>query len=350
MKMMLLQRSFFIFFLISLTLIFSQNAYAQGQSFEDRLPAEIKKSDDAFLTLTSENDNYGSGADQDYTNGIRMTYFKRGMRSPFLVNLADKYIPTFEVNETTSVSYSVGQNLYTPQDTQVAIPNPSDRPYAAFLYGSASFSTLSGNHIDDVELTLGIVGPAALGEQTQTTVHHFLGVNEPQGWDYQLENEPGLIVSWQRQWPEAYATDIDAFRFRVMPHIGATLGNVYTYGSSGLTLQLTPKQFQWQGQPSRVRPAMPGNGFFAVQDNKFAWSLFAGVEGRAIGRNIFLDGNSFEDSPSVDKKYGVADASAGVSLTYGRTQISYTLNWRSREFEGQDDPSIFGAISIGRRF
>jgi hypothetical protein len=344
------QHSLYVWLFIGLALVCPKHVYSKDQSFEDRLPAEIKKSDDAFLTLTSENDNYGSGDDQDYTNGIRATYFKRGMRSPFLVNLADKYIPTFEVNETTSVHYSLGQSLYTPKNTQTAIPNPNDRPYAAFLYGSAGFATLSDNHIDSVELTLGVVGPAAFGEETQTFVHDVLDVDEPQGWDHQLENELGAIVSWQRQWPEVYATDIDAFWFRVMPHTGMTLGNIYTYGSAGLTLQLTPKQFQWQGQPQRVRPAMPGNGFFAVQDNKFAWSLFAGVEGRAIGRNIFLDGNSFENSPSVDKEYFVADANAGVSTTYGRTQISYTLNWRSREFEGQDDPSIFGVISIGRRF
>jgi hypothetical protein len=135
-----------------------------------------------------------------------------------------------------------------------------------------------------------------------------------------------------------------------MPHTGLTLGNIYTYGSGGLTLQLTPKQYKWQSSPLRVRPAIPGSGFFVVPDNRFAWSLFAGMEGRAIARNIFLDGNTFDDSISVHKKYFVADANAGLSVTYGRAQISYTLNWRSEEFEGQSDDSLFGAISLGYRF
>ena len=67
-------------------------------------------------------------------------------------------------------------------------------------------------------------------------------------------------------------------------------------------------------------------------------------------RNIFLDGNSFKNSPSVDKKPLVHDANAGISLTFGKTQLAYTLNWRSKEFDGQDEESLFGALSIARRF
>lgn len=36
--------------------------------------------------------------------------------------------------------------------------------------------------------------------------------------------------------------------------------------------------------------------------------------------------------------------------TDGRLQVAYTLNWRSKEFEGQCDESLFGAISFGYRF
>jgi hypothetical protein len=64
-----------------------------------------------------------------------------------------------------------------------------------------------------------------------------------------------------------------------------------------------------------------------------------------------LDGNSFRDSASVDKKYFVTDASGGLSLTYGRAQVSYTLNWRSEEFRGpRAEEQVFGAITFGYRF
>lgn len=54
--------------------------------------------------------------------------------------------------------------------------------------------------------------------------------------------------------------------------------------------------------PPRIQPSLPGSGFFVPPQDRFGWYLFAGVEGRAVARNIFLDGNTFRDSRSVDKE------------------------------------------------
>ena len=70
----------------------------------------------------------------------------------------------------------------------------------------------------------------------------------------------------------------------------------------------------------------------------------------AFFENSFLDGNTFENSPSVDRKVGVLDANAGLTLSCGRAQIAYTINWRSYEFEGQKRPSLFGSVNLGYRF
>lgn len=352
-----MRRVVFFHFIVVLAALMSGAAYAQAQisalekpSFQERIPQGLLDSDNHFLTLTLENDMFASRSDQNYTHGTRLTYFDVGMKSPDIIAALDGMLPFFTFNETTSVAYSVGQNLYTPDDITSRTPNPSDRPYAGFLYGSAGFSSVNRNTIDSLELTLGVIGPWSMGEEVQETVHDLVGADDPSGWDYQLKNEVGAILSWQRNWPEAYAVDIHDLHLRVSPHAGFSLGNIYTYGSGGVTLQLTPQRYQWQSPPMRVRPSIPGNGFFVVPDNEFAWSAFIGLDGRAFARNIFLDGNSFQDSPSVDKKTFVTDASAGISLSYGATQISYSLNWRSKEFDGQDDPSLFGAISVGYRF
>ncbi len=319
-------------------------------TLEDAIPDDILNEKTRFITLTIENDKFGNGTDEYYTHGTRLTYYDYSAKMPILSGLLDQIVPTFEITDKTGVYYSIGQNLYTPANLTQSNLIQDDRPYAGFLYGSAGFSTLSDNHIDDVEVTLGIVGPASLGEQTQKEVHKVTDSTHPKGWDNQLKNEPGLILSWERQWPSHLNTTIGPLNFRTIPHIGVSLGNVYTYASTGTTLQLTPKRYQWQAQPPRIRPAMPGSGFFAVPENRWAWSAFAGVEGRAIGRNIFLDGNSFTDSHSVDKKYFVADANAGVALMHGNTRITYTMNWRSKEFRNQEQDTVFGALSIGYRF
>lgn len=348
-----------LFFTLSAACLPALAAHAQElpRSKQPKVPLEKQIPDrllpdgrNKFFTVTSENDNYGDGSDQNYTNGVRFTYFEYGAPPPSYAYKLANLLPIFEVNHTTSVYYSFGQNMYTPSDISLAVPPAGDRPYAAFLYGSAGLSSISENHIDSVELTAGVVGPMALGEEAQTVVHQAMGVQTPKGWDYQLHNEPGLMLSWERRWPFALDTKLGSTTLRTAPNIGATVGNIYTYATTGVTFQLTPTKYKWQSTPSRVRPAIPGNGFFAVPDGKFAWSVFAGVQGRAMGRNIFLDGNTFQDSLSVDKKTWVGDANVGFSLTYGRTQFSYTMNWRSKEFTGQTDNTLFGAITIGRRF
>ena len=344
----------FLIFTAFIVVAVASQGFAQQQeegSFKDRIPRELfARKDRSFLTLTVENDLFGGGTDEHYTSGVRLTYFDSSDEASNIVKKLGHMIPFFEPNETTNTYYSFGQNLYTPSVVTTVTPDPADRPYAAFLYGSIGSSTITENHMDDVELTLGVVGPWALGEQTQKFIHKQVDSDDPRGWDSQLENEPGIVLSYQRTWPEAYVADLDPVYFRVAPHAGAAVGNIYTYAAVGMTFQLVPRHAIWQAPPQRVRPAIPGSGYFAVPKDRFAWSLFAGFEGRGMLRNIFLDGNTLRDSPSVDRKYGVVDANVGLSLTYGSVQTAYTLNWRSREFEGQDKNSLFGSVSLGYRF
>lgn len=323
--------------------------------FERSIPQQLIKAQPKFATFTIENDKFGDGADRNYTNGFRMTFYDYEREAPALAHWIDDYVPTFEVTDKTGVYLSFGQNMYTPEDISVKTPDPKDRPYAAFLYGSMGLSNITCDHIDDLEITLGIVGPAAMGEPLQKFVHDVLNVTDPKGWDEQLRNEPGAMLSWQRLWPIAIPPqqkdkDPKKLHLRVAPHVGVTVGNVYTYAATGLSLQLTPDKHKWQSVPLRVRPAIPGNGYFNVPTGEFAWSAFAGIEARAMAYNLFLDGNTFKSSHSVDKKTMVYDANLGVSLIYGKNSLSYTLNWRSKEFYGQNEDTLFGAISIARRF
>ncbi len=324
----------------------------QEETFFEKMPKELfQQPDTSFLTFTSENDLYGgSGTDENYTNGARLTYYDTSRNASRLVEGIEKILPFFEVNKTTNTYFTFGQNIYTPRDITKRVPNENDRPYAGFLYGSVGSNTISGNHMDDIEITFGLVGPDALGEQVQKFVHKLIDSPDPKGWDSQLNNEPALMVAYQRSWPEAFSAEMNPFYLRVAPHLGGAVGNIYTYGAAGVTMQITPSHAIWQGLPPRVRPTVTSSGYFYVPDDGFAWSLFAGVEGRAMAHNIFLDGNSFRSSASVDREIMVVDANAGVTTTYDNIQLAYTINWRSREFTEQETNSVFGSVSLGYRF
>lgn len=304
-----------------------------------------------FLTLVVENDMFGKGTDKNYTSGVRLTYFNVNADFPDIAHRIAALIPTFDINPTSSIFYSLGQNLYTPDNISSTVMMPGDRPWAAHLYTPIGMATLTDNHIDEIEASLGVVGPWALGKQTQSFIHkHISDSPTPRGWHNQIRNEPTLMLGWQRRWPAFVTASAGGFRFSAAPHIGLTLGNVHTFANTGFGFHLAPESDLWQDTPARVRPALPGTGYFEIPEKGWSWFLFGGVDTRAVARNIFLDGNSFRDSPNVSKEHLVGDASLGLALTFQQFRISYTLNHRTKTHKTQNDNELFGAISLNYRF
>jgi lipid A 3-O-deacylase len=132
------------------------------------------------------------------------------------------------------------------------------------------------------------------------------------------------------------------------PDVGLALGNVYTHGQLGLTVRVG-RDLPADYGPPRIRPSLPGSDYFRP-DARFGWYLFAGVTGRAVARNIFLDGNTLADSPSVDKRHFVGDFQMGFAITFPSVRIAYTHILRTREFEHQAEADQFGSLSVSVRF
>ncbi len=313
-----------------------------------------QNTDKSYLSISVENDNLGGGTDRYYTSGVRATWFNSKINVPPIIELIADKIPTFSTDNSTATFFTLGHNIYTPADIRVATQPLGDRPWAAFLYGSVGLANITYNnrlpfHVDELEFTLGIVGPEALGKPIQNFVHKYISNSpRPRGWENQLGFEPGVIISWQRRIPYAFTYDANYLHARVEPNFSVSLGNIRTNAGVGATLVLGSAKEQ--DTPQRVRPAIPGTGVFFTENHKFNWQVFAGIDGRVVARDIFLDGNTFSNSHSVDKKYFVGDASAGLSFTYDDYRMSYTANARSKEFHGQDENSIFGSITLTKRF
>jgi lipid A 3-O-deacylase len=339
---------------ILIFLLSSSPVHAQEgeEILKKEVPQEVTDdTNDNFITFAFENDSIGSGTDQNYTNGVRLTYFDLRAEFPDIAHEIADYAPTFDINKGSSVYYSFGQNLYTPDDISSSVQASNDRPWAAFLYVALGMATQTGDHIDELEATIGVVGPLALGRQVQTVVHrHVTSSPIPNGWSNQLENEPGLILSWQRRWPTALTYEIKSLTLSFAPHIGISLGNVYTYGNTGFSFRISSEKSRSSDTPLRVRPALPGTGYFEVSPDGWGWSLFGGIEGRAVARNIFLDGSTFVSSHSVSKFPVVGDANAGIAVKVGHMRLSYTLVLRSKEFKSQARSDLFGAVNLSYRF
>jgi hypothetical protein len=337
--------------LFRLALAATAAAFATPAMAEDR-PDNEK----GTLTLVGENDSLSSGADRNYTSGIKLAYVSPVDVMPKWVRKLDGITRAVTNARPSFFGVAVGQSLFTPQDIAANPPPPNQHPYAGWLYGQVLMAAEENvvardpRFVDLYELEFGMVGPAALGEQSQSGIHQALGAPDPKGWDYQLEDEFAFAVSLERRWRAEKVFDnlpgdieVDA-----APGVGVTLGTLRTEAKVGASFRLGQNLASDYGAP-RVRPGLGGVGYFRA-DRMFSWYLFGGVDLRAVGRNIFLDGNTYRDSANVNKKPFVVDAQAGLALQTGDWRLAYTYVTRTEEFEGQGEQQDFGALALSWRF
>jgi lipid A 3-O-deacylase len=128
---------------------------------------------------------------------------------------------------------------------------------------------------------------------------------------------------------------------------------VLTYGELGGLFRFG-RGLKANWGPELIRPGYSGTGYFGAKRAKdfgLGFAVFAGAQGRAIARNIFLDGNSFASSRSVPKNYLVAALIFGVELFYANYfRVSATAVLGSSEFHNQGDWDKFGSINCSFEF
>ena len=315
-------------------------------------PGTTIPDDRGTASLMVENDLFGAGTDRHFTHGTAIGYTTReylpSETDPIAV--VANLIPFWPHGARARATYSLGQNMYTPEDITNPNPIPDDRPYAGWLYvgGGLIAAAPDASRSDTVLLEIGVVGPASLASKTHKQWHKWFNFTEPRGWDNQLENEPGFNVIYehtQRIWKDELFPGLN---MDLVPNSGFSLGNIQTYLSGGATLRLGRDLTTDMGPP-RIRPSLPGSAYIRPT-NGFNWYVFTSAGTRLVLRNIFLDGNTFQDSQSVDKRYLVADLQSGLALQYGDWRMTYTYVIRTKEFEQQDKIDKWGAISLSYRF
>jgi lipid A 3-O-deacylase len=315
------------------------------------------------FSLQFENDRVAA-TDRHYTHGSRISWVskkkygagnaKEMEGTNWARNLLDFLYPLAKVR-TGRIGFALGQNIYTPEDTSTTALVVEDRPYAGWLYGAVSlhaetprrFFGHDAKALDSVELSAGIVGPQAYGEDVQNNVHDLIGVARSNGWNNQLKNEPAVALFFERKLRPA-PTRFAGMEADVIPHFGGSVGNVFTMGNIGATFRIG-QQLGLDYGPPHIRPTL--SGLAAVESNdKLGWYFFAGGEGRAVLRNIFLDGNTFADSHNIRKKPFVGSLQFGFSLAYKGARLAFSHVFLSKEFDTQRRSDRYGAITLSKNF
>lgn len=292
----------------------------------------------------SADDDIVAGSDRYYTGGFALTWVPTSQPPPEWAVYLARSIPWIQGASVVRPVYALGQSVFTPRDITLANPPLDDRPYAGWLWGAIGLDVETERQSDQLSLTLGVVGPASLAEQIQSAIHRITRSPAPQGWETQLHDEFGVALTYQHAWRGLASGTLAGLPFDLLPYVGGAVGNVSTYANAGLTVRWGTGLSSDFG-PLRIRPGPPGSAFF-VPASATAWYVFAGLDGRAVARNIFLDGNTFQDSRNVDKNPLVGDLEAGVEITWQDVRLSYTQVFRTREFKTQGASARFGALSV----
>lgn len=245
-------------------------------------------------TFREENDYFTPlNNDSDYTQGV--------------------YLSSSSEEDT----YYGGQRVYTPVHKRLDPPDPNERPYAGYLYVGGKQHVKTDDGLDgSFGVETGIVGPGSFGKESQCGVHALLGQECPAGWSHQLHNEPTAMLTaevskrdqldlWILQGENVVTTKIEA-------------GTPYT------ALRVS-SSIQW-GRP----------GFF----------YFAGPQINFVAHDTFLDGNTYQDSPSVTREDIFQQMMFGLGTKINGVQVKWTLVISSPQFKEQGTSYNYGIISF----
>jgi lipid A 3-O-deacylase len=320
------------------------------------LAQDVDAADKGVFSIVVENDSLSSGADRNYTSGIKLAYVSQVDEVPGFLRPTRGLTQAITGSDPDFWGIAFGQSIFTPEDISANPAPPDQHPYAGWLYMQIMVGAeedrpgnLEPRYLDTYELELGITGPSALGEESQRGIHEFLGAPDPQGWDSQLNDEVAFAVSFDRRWRPPWAqlsTDIGGLEFDLTPSAGVSLGTLRTEARVGVAARIGWRLDNDYGPP-RVRPSLSGIEHFS--GGPLSWQIFAGVQARAVAHNLFLDGNTFEDSASVDRNPYVGDFQTGFAISAGDWRLAYTYVWRTEEFETQPTRQDFGALALSVR-
>ncbi|HEX6748177.1 MAG TPA: lipid A deacylase LpxR family protein [Longimicrobium sp.] len=295
------------------------------------------------VRLSLDNDAYDfwipvdSRPDHDYTNGVDLSMEIAG--GPLWAGKLAPRSARCSGGESadsacTSTTFAFGQKLFTPR-VDAAEPVPGERPYAGWLYLSATGNVLTAAGRRSVGVEIGVTGPPSLGKAIHTGWHRLAGFWDPEGWDNQLRFEPGIVVRYDESRILADLRSGDVRVATLAPEWGADAGNVHVGAHAGATLRAG-----WNVPHPWSRAADRRAGPASVY-------AIARVREDAVARDLFLDGAG--GSPSVARRPFLWQYEVGAGARLGGLTLEYRALTQARQYETQPTPHTYGTFELSYR-
>ena len=298
-------------------------------------------------TLQDENPSISTEnlTDRYYTNGLKIGWTSGTDMVPAPLERVGRALWG---DGQMRISFDLTQQIYTPADTESGNPPPEDRPFAGVLLGNFGLWSDTATTRSTVDFSLGILGPAALGEQVQNGFHSLIGQGEVHGWGTQLNNEPMFEFYSERTW-RLNMGNIGALETQALPDLTVGLGVLRVYAQTGVVIRIG-QGLDADFGAARLRPGETGGDVF-LHNHPFAWYFFVGGDGQGVAHDVTVEGNTWESSRGAKLQPYVAEGEAGFGILAWGMRLTYTQVFQSAEIRHQKGGiHQFGSLALSVRF
>ncbi|TDE30335.1 lipid A deacylase LpxR family protein [Flavobacterium ranwuense] len=292
----------------------------------------------AFRDLKSNNyfrfhydNDYFTATDHYYTQGGNFELaspklIKNPINNLFkkLKNSEQKYGLSIELMGFAPTSLKSDKILY------------GDRPFSAAIMLKSFLISTDTIHKTKLSsaLSIGIIGPGALGKEMQTKFHEWIHDEIPHGWQYQIKND--ILLNYE------IAHEKQLYKFHNLLALNSNaklrLGTVNTNISGGLTTTLGKINFPFTSVKNKNDFQIYGYLQGLVSIIGYDTSLQGGLFNR---KSPYVIANSDIDRFTFQTNYGIIIQYKALYLEYSRSELS-------REFK-TGDPHKWGGIRIGHK-
>jgi hypothetical protein len=195
---------------------------------------------------------------------------------------------------------------------------------------------------------IGFVGPSTKMDQVQKIIHDIIGSPEPIGWNQQIGDELILQANYEKRW----FYELKDYDADMIYYLGGNLGNASLKAAGGAMINFgynKEKTFGTRRIDYRGYSHIPLNGY-TTQQTKQSFTCNLWIESSAVGRDIFLDGNTFKESIHVDKEIFVLKGGFGLHYRYKKFNFDYFRTFSSKEFTTQNYYHSYGSFIFAYNF
>lgn len=307
------------------------------------------------LNIQLENDSLFA-SDGNYTNGFSLAWesepqlshqLRLPRKMPKLSQL--QYLIRLPINQTQSAwGMKISQRMWTPNNIKVIAPQSEERPYAGLLEIESHTADYGTQFSQKNWLAIGIIGPKSKADQVQMKVHSLTGSAQPQGWQYQIQDQITLQLAYE----------IDALLFRshkfkgklfthnqweISSYSHIALGNVNTEASLGLLYRWGTLLHKTFGRLSSHFGHI-GNTTDVISTNNF--TFYSRLQLGYRFNDLTIEGKLPYQS-HVEIQNNQAKVAVGIHWTIDNYAITWSLNTYTRAYK-RDNKSwhSYGSLTL----